>query len=206
MLIGIVADIHDAVSPLRHALSQFDRQGVDLVVTLGDAFDTYESGGRSAQVAALLTRVGAKGVYGNHDVGLSRQVSSKIRQEADPLLLNFASALEPQLIIERCRFSHNEPWLDARKIEELWQFDGLPDTREKALQNFESVTEKYLFMGHHHCWIVIGSRGELQWDAASPLLLTSENRYLIVVAAVYDGWCSIFDTDPGVLIPIRCAA
>lgn len=206
MRIGILADIHDAVSPLRRALSQFDRSGVDLVVTLGDAFESYEPGSSSTQIASLLTQVGAKGVWGNHDAGLNIQVSDRIRREADPEVLKFAASLEPQLVVGQCRFSHNEPWLDARKLEELWYFPGIPVTRKQAYQSFDSVPEKYLFMGHYHCWIVIGSRGELQWDAASPLLLTSENRYLIVVAAVYDGWCSIFDTDPGVLIPIRCAA
>jgi hypothetical protein len=203
MLIGILADIHDAVYPLRRALSRFDRQGVDQVVTLGDAFDSYEPGGRSAQVASLLTRVGAKGVWGNHDLGLSRQVSDKIGQEADPLLLDFASKLEPQLVIEGCRFSHNEPWLDARKVEELWHFDGLPDTREKAIQSFESVVEKYLFMGHHHRWIVIGSNGRIHWDAERQLSLTSDDRYLVVAAAVCDGWCSIFDAKAAELMPIR---
>lgn len=206
MRIGILADIHDAVSPLRWALSQFDRSGVDLVVTLGDAFESYMPGSSSIQIASLLMQAGAKGVWGNHDAGLSIQVSDRIRREADPEVLKFAASLEPQLVVGQCRFSHNEPWLNARKMEELWYFERIPVTRKQAHQSFDSVPEKYLFMGHHHCWIVIGSRGELQWNAESPLLLTLENRYLIVVAAVYDGWCSIFDTDPGVLIPIRCAA
>jgi predicted phosphodiesterase len=206
MRIGILADIHNAVSPLRRALSHFDRCGVDLVVTLGDAFESYEPGSSSVQIASLLTQVGAKGVWGNHDAGLSIQVSNKIRREADPELLEFTASLEPHLVVDQCRFSHNEPWLDARKMEELWYFERIPVTRKQAYQSFDSVPEKYLFMGHHHVWIAIGSSGRIQWDAKSHLLLASEDRCLVLVAAVYDGWCSIFDTESRVLMPFRCAA
>jgi predicted phosphodiesterase len=39
MLIGILADIHEEVDLLRHALDEFRRCSVDLVVTLGDTCD-----------------------------------------------------------------------------------------------------------------------------------------------------------------------
>lgn len=60
-------------------------------------------------------------------------------------------------------------------------------------------------MGHHHRWVVIGSSGLIQWGAEGLLVLTSEDRYLVVVAAVYDGWYSIFDTESRALIPFRFA-
>ncbi len=205
MKIGILADIHDAVPLLSCALSHFDRQGVDLVVTLGDAFESYVPGSKSVKIASLLTQVGSKGVWGNHDAGLSIQVSNSIRQDADPEVLRFSTSLEPQLVVGQRRFSHNEPWLDARRLEELWYFERIPGTQKQPHQNFDSVPEKYLFMGHYHSWIVIGSSGQIQWDDTSPLLLTTENRYLIVVSAICGGWCSIFETETAELIPIRCA-
>jgi hypothetical protein len=204
--IGILSDIHDAISPLRTALAHFDRCNVDLVVTLGDAFESYLPGSCSAEIALLLREASARGVWGNHDAGLSIQVSDRIRREADPELLKFAASLYPQLVIEECRFSHNEPWLDARKLEELWYFERIPDSRQHAQQSFVSVPEKYLFMGHHHCWSVIGTSGRINWYGQGHLLLPSDGRFLIIVAAVYDGWCSIFDTVTRVLMPMRCAA
>ena len=69
MRIGIVADIHDAVEPLRVALRRFRELGVDQVVTLGDAFETIEPGSPGAQVGRVLAGDGAIGVWGNHDVG-----------------------------------------------------------------------------------------------------------------------------------------
>jgi hypothetical protein len=204
--IGILTDIHEAVTHLKRALSHFDRSGVDLVVTLGDAFESYLPNSTAVEIASLLTGVGAKGVWGNHDAGLSMQISDKIRREADPELLKFTASLEPQLVVDECRFSHNEPWLDARNFKDLWYFERIPVTRKHARQSFEAVPEKYLFMGHHHRWVVISSSGLVQWDAESPLVLTSEDRYLLVVAGVYDGWCSIFETDSRSLLPFRLAA
>ncbi len=54
MLIGIVADIHDAVDPLKAALAQFRELGVKQVVSLGDAFETFKRGEPGAEVALLL--------------------------------------------------------------------------------------------------------------------------------------------------------
>jgi len=53
MLIGIVADIHDAVDPLRAALARFRDLDVEQVVSLGDAFETFKRGEPGADVALL---------------------------------------------------------------------------------------------------------------------------------------------------------
>jgi predicted phosphodiesterase len=81
MLIGIVTDIHDAVSPLRAALTALRRRGVEQVVTLGDAFDSYRRGEPGVEVASLLQEACAIGVWGNHDAGLSHRVSVQLRDE-----------------------------------------------------------------------------------------------------------------------------
>jgi len=39
--IGIVSDIHDDVTTLRTALTALRREGVEQVVSLGDAFDSW---------------------------------------------------------------------------------------------------------------------------------------------------------------------
>jgi predicted phosphodiesterase len=63
MLIGIVADIHDAVEPLRKALSLLRERGVERIVTLGDAFDSSQPGESGAKVASLLQDADAIGVW-----------------------------------------------------------------------------------------------------------------------------------------------
>src|SRR5215472_11659351 len=106
MQIGIVADIHEAIEPLRTALAEFHGRGVEVVVNLGDACDTFTPVGRSAEVVALLREAGAVGVWGNHDVGLCNQVSNKVRNDTDPAVLAYMATMRPHLMLEGCRFSH----------------------------------------------------------------------------------------------------
>jgi hypothetical protein len=130
--IGIVADIHDAVGPLARALDEFRSRGVEQVISLGDACETLMYQGRPREVAALLRQSGAVGVWGNHDFGLCWDVPEAIRNLVPPDLLEYMGTMQPQLAVAGCRFSHVEPWLDAYNLEDLWYYEGLPDTAETA--------------------------------------------------------------------------
>ncbi len=204
MRIGILADIHEALPALRCALAELRLAGVDMVVSLGDACDTLSRSGRAGDVAGLLQEAGAVGVWGNHDVGLCYQVTEKIRAKTAPEALEYMSIMQPHLVAGGCRFSHVEPWLDPKKVEDLWYFDGPPDTPEKADRSFSAVPERCLFIGHFHRWLVMTPTGAVVWDGEGPLELTEPLRFLVVVAPVFSGWCAIFDTDRAELLPIRC--
>jgi hypothetical protein len=204
MRIGILADIHEAVEPMRRALAEFRRLRVDLVVSLGDACDTFSPAGRAGEVVALLREAQAVGVWGNHDVGLCADVSDRLRRQAAPGVLQYMAGMEPHLVVAGCRFSHVEPWLDARKVEDLWYFDGPPDTPEKAARSFAAVPERHLFVGHFHRWLAVTPAGRLGWDGEGPLVLGGGQRYLVVVAPVVSGWCAVFDTAEALLTPVRC--
>jgi hypothetical protein len=205
MRIGIVADVHEAIEPLERALLEFRRRGVDQVVSLGDACDTFSRMGRAAEVVALLREVRAVGVWGNHDFGLSYMVPEKLRQQTAPDVLEYMGTMQPHLVVDGCRFSHVEPWLDARKVENLWFYDGPPDTPEKVSRSFGAVPERCLFVGHFHRWLVMTPDGRVAWDGESALALTGEFRYLVVVAPVVLGWCAVYDTSDAQLSPILCA-
>ena len=205
MRIGIVADIHDAIGPLRRALGLLRDRGVDRIVTLGDAFESYQAGGVSSEVAALLEQAGAVGVWGNHDVGLSHEVSDRVRNVADQALLAFTTQLEPHLVLEGCRFSHIEPWKDPRLVEHLWGSDALPETADLAQRSFQAVPERLLFIGHFHTWLAVSAGGRAPWDGTGPISLREPDRYLVVISAVVDGWCATFDTRQSLLTPIRCS-
>jgi len=206
MRIGILADIHDAVEPLRAALAALRQRGVERVVTLGDAFDSVQPGEPGVEAAGMLQEAGAIGVWGNHDVGLSHEVSAQVRALADPGLLDFSARLRPHLSLEGCRFSHIEPWKDACRVEDLWAFDGVPDTEARAESSFEAVPERLLFIGHFHSWLAVRrGRGRVEWDGARPITLDGPDRYLVVVGPVVEGWCAMFETAKSELTPIRCS-
>ena len=205
MRIGIVTDIHEAVDPLRQALAEFRRRRVDVVVSLGDACDTLLRERRAADVVALLRESRAVGVWGNHDFGLCYEVSETLRRQIAPDVLEYMTTMQPHLVIEGCRFSHVEPWLDARVLENLWYFDGAPNTLEKAGRSFAAVPERCMFIGHFHEWLVMTPDGQVAWDAERPLTLTQDSRFLVVVAPVVEGWCAVYDTTELQLTPVRCA-
>jgi hypothetical protein len=203
MRVGIVSDIHDAVEPLRRALRELNRRRVDRIVSLGDAFDPWLPGTIGVDIAALLSEAGAVGVWGNHDAGLSHEISTYIRERADPSVLAFTERLQPRFTLAGCCFSHIEPWRDPRRAEDLWASCDVPDTSDKARPSFEATHEPFIVLGHFHCWLVMRrSDGRVDWDGSSPLELARGEGHLVVVAAVADGWCAMLDTEEGVLTPI----
>ena len=205
MRIGIVADIHDAVEPLRRALALLREHDVQQVVTLGDAFESYSPGEPAAEVAALLEEVGAVGVWGNHDFGLSRDITDELRRDADPALLRFAARLEPHLVVAGCRFCHIEPWKDPFSLVDLWLLDEIPNTGERAQKSFAAAPERVLFVGHFHSWFAVSDRGSMEWEGAGPIDLTAPERYLVSIGAVLHGSCAIYDTELARLTPLRCS-
>jgi hypothetical protein len=61
-----------------------------------------------------------------------------------------------------------------------------------------------MFIGHFHRWLVMTPSGPLDWNGESPLALSRDNRHLIVVAHLMQGWFATFDTESDVLTPYRC--
>ena len=109
--------------------------------------------------------------------------------------------LQPRLEIDGCLFKHVEPWLNPHKVEDLWYFDGPPDSPEKLARSFAAVPNRVLFIGHMHRWLLGTPEGVLPWHGDEQLRLGRPNRYLMVIHAVWDGKCALFDTNTGDLTP-----
>jgi len=205
MLIGILADIHDAVEPLKASLVRFHELGVQQVVSLGDAFETFRPSEPGTEVARLLRESGAIGVWGNHDIGLSHDIPEKVRKIADPALLDFTVTLQPQLTIDNCRFSHVEPWLNPKIVKELWHYDGQPESTEMAERSFNGVPEQFIFVGHYHCWAAMNLDGPIDWDGTEKISFSTDRRYFVLIAPVIFGWSAVFDSKKAELVPIWCS-
>jgi hypothetical protein len=200
--LGIITDIHEQVADLERALAQCDRHGVDQVLCLGDVF---QSGEAIRETVALLARRGIAGVWGNHDFGLcshpSALASSRRVQYAGPVL-EYLATFRPSLEVEDCLFSHVEPWRDLNDVLGLWYLGGLPDTPEKAARSFDACHQRVLFTGHHHRWLLATREGVIPWDGSRAVRLEAPQRYLVVVAAVCEGFCGVYDTRTGELTPV----
>lgn len=202
MKIGILADIHEHVEELRNCLAVLQGARADRLVTLGDV---CHAGERIEETVALLEEAGVIGVWGNHDIGLAWEPEASIRQQYNERVLKYMTALRPRLQLEGCHFSHVEAWLDPHKVEDLWWFEGPPLSPESLARSFPAVPHRILFLGHFHRWLLATPQGAMPWRGEAPIRLEPDQRYLIVVHAVWDGRCALFDTVTGELVPFSCA-
>jgi predicted phosphodiesterase len=198
MRLGILSDIHEQTRRLRKALAVLQEHGADRFVVLGDV---AESGRRIEKTVRLLQQVGAVGVWGNHDAGLCFDPGDEVCRRYSAAVLGFMGRLQPHLEIDGCLFTHAEPWLDPHRFEDLWHFHGPPDSPEKLARSFAAVPHRIIFTGHLHRWLLGSPDGLLPWRGENPVALDSRNRYLVVVHAVWNGRCALFDTETNELVP-----
>jgi predicted phosphodiesterase len=197
--LGILADIHEHSRRLQKAIDLLQQHGAERFVVLGDVFET---GKRIEQTVRLLREVQAVGVWGNHDVGLCFDPGDEMWERYSAVVLDFMGSLKPRLEIDGCLFTHVEPWLDPYRVEDLWNFHGPPDSPEKLARSFAASPHRVMFIGHLHRWLLGTPSGLLPWRGENPVHLDSQNRYLVVVHAVWEGRCALFDTETNELTPI----
>jgi predicted phosphodiesterase len=198
MKLGILADIHEHTEQLANAIAVLHQHGADLFVALGDVFET---GRCIEETVRLLRQVGAVGVWGHHDIGLCLGPPEQARKRYSQTVLDFMARLRPSMEIDGCLLTHVEPWLDPHKAENLGYFDGPPDSPERLAKNFAAVPNRVLFIGHMHRWLLGTPKGVLPWQGDRPVSVDRPERYLVVVHAVWDGKCALFDTQTGDLTP-----
>jgi predicted phosphodiesterase len=203
MLLGLLADIHEAVEPLREALGLFAHHRVDAILHVGDICEMHR---RLDDTVALLQRAGVVGVWGNHDFGLCRDVDDDTRHRFSADVIEYMGTLQPALAREDCLFTHVEPWLDANDVLQLWYFDGRPDTPDKLARSFAAVSQRVLFSGHLHDWFLATPEGQIPWDGSASIQLAPPGRYLVILHALVRGHCALYETKTGELVPLRVGA
>jgi predicted phosphodiesterase len=199
MLLGLLADIHEDVEHLRQALAHFAALKVDRTIVLGDLFET---GLRIEETCRLLHEAKAVGVWGNHDFGLCCDPEIEIRSRYSPAIIEFMATLQPRLEVADCQFAHIEPWLDPRKIEDLWYFEGPPREPEALSRIFGAASSRILFAGHYHRWLLATPEAITEWNGNEPVRLAG-CRYFIVVGALCEGRYATFDTEAFDLCPLQ---
>jgi hypothetical protein len=201
MRVGILADIHEDVEALERGLGLLRREGVDRVVVLGDLFF---SGQRIVETADLLCGAGAVGVWGNHDLGLCHQPSPHLRARFPGRVFDFLQTLGPRLEVAGCLFSHGLPQWDATDPI-VYYLGDWPESPAGLAGTFAASGCRVTFVGHFHRWLLATPEGVLPWGGTEAVGLAPARRYLVVVAAVCEGWCAVYDTASGQLVPHRIA-
>jgi hypothetical protein len=197
MRIGLLADIHEEVELLEAAIARCGREGADCLVTLGDIFATGE---RFAQAVDLLRAADVSGVWGNHELALYAGRGS-VESQFDWRTLDYMKRLTARHEVEGVLFGHVLPCLDPTDVQQPWYVERAPTTAEAAARNFAAFSHRRMFVGHFHRWLAVTPSGPLEWAGDDALRLDPAFRYLVVVAAVCDGWCAVYDTVSHVITP-----
>jgi hypothetical protein len=198
MRIGLLADIHEHVEGLEAAIALCRRQRVDRLLTLGDIFETGE---HFADTVDLLREADVEGVWGNHEFALYAGRGDSVESLFDWRTLDYMKRLTARREIEGVLFGHVLPCLDPTDVEQPWYVERAPVTPEAAARNFAAFPHRRMFVGHFHRWLAVTPDGPLAWVGDRPIQFSADVRYLVVVAAVRDGRCAIYDTETDVLTP-----
>ena len=196
MRVGLLADIHEAVEPLRVAIAELTSRNVESFVMLGDVLD---SGERMDETVALLSALPGARVWGNHDFGLCGVLHPSVRDRYSTAVLEYFATLQPSVTLDGVRFQHIDPHLDPRQIEHLWQFSSATE----RIEGFARCSEARVFVGHLHAWEIYTPEARIPWNGEGTFSYHPEQRYLTVVHAVVDGWCAVYDSEADVIEPIR---
>jgi hypothetical protein len=198
MRIGLLADIHEDVERLGAAIARCRREGADRLYTLGDI---YETGKRFAQAVDLLRDADVAGVWGNHEFGLFAGRGDSVESLFDWRSLDYMHRLQARMEVDGVLLSHVLPCIDPTDVEQPWYVERAPETAEAAARNFAAFPHRRMFVGHFHRWLAVTPDGPLAWSGERPIRFDPDQRYLVVVAAVCDGWCAIYDTEADLLTP-----
>jgi hypothetical protein len=198
MRMGLLADVHEDVERLAAAIARCRREGADRLFTLGDIFET---GKRFAATVDLLREADAAGVWGNHEFGLFAGRGDSVESLFDWRTLDYMHRLKARMEVEGVLLSHVLPCLDPTDVEQPWYVERAPETAEAAARDFAAFPHRRMFVGHFHRWLAVTPQGPLAWAGERPIAFEPDRRYLVVVAAVSDGWCALYDTEADLLTP-----
>jgi hypothetical protein len=199
MKLGLISDIHEHVDNLRACLMHLQSEGVDQIVMLGDA---YELGHRIQPTCELLAAANVVGVWGNHDFGLCVDPTEEMYVNHGKDVIGYMTSLQSRIVIDDCYFAHIEPWLNPDLLEDLWFFDGMPETAERRQQIFSAQPQRVFFAGHYHRWLLVSPDRTEPWDGSTPICL-KEGQYFVVLDALIKGSFATYDPVTGWLIPHR---
>jgi hypothetical protein len=202
MKLGLITDIHEQVELLRSAVARLRQMDVDQIVVIGDLFATGE---RLTETCQLLDEQGVVGVWGNHDAGLCLDPKPELQQRYGPVVVDYMATLKPRLEIEGCLFQHIEPWLDPNELMDLWYFEGIPNSPEKIARIFRAVPHRTIFAGHYHGWLLVNTRGPMDWSGETTVRLPTTERFFVVIGALCEGRFATFDTETAELVPFTIA-
>ena len=216
--IGLIADSHGNLEATAEAIRLLRSRGAEVIVHLGDFLDSVRRS-RAAAMIGLLRENAVQTVKGNNDFLVERLFADERRRPdpADEGAVSFLQSVPITRSFSGLLFAHSLPFDSVRSFYEPIDTGNT----ERAARLFAETEFQLLFCGHSHLPVLFRKRGsrvtreEVPAGARLTLhppqemrLLSGEEppegerrpdreRFIIVVGAVDDGECALYDRGAG---------
>jgi putative phosphoesterase len=149
-LIGLISDVHATVAPVREALAQFRRAGVDLVCCAGDIAGYHDE---VEETVALLVDNDVRAVRGNHDLRYLERHGGDVDDRAVAYLQQLPAVIDIEVAGRRMYVVHAEPpdVCSGGGIRLLDQEGGVrPERAALWTRQLANLNRDVLVVGHSH--------------------------------------------------------
>jgi putative phosphoesterase len=194
--IGLLADSHGDLRATEKSIRTLRRRDVDLIVHLGDFSDSVRLDLLAAMIDILKSNQ-VLAVMGNNDFMVGNMLAEEAYmtyQDRDRMAA-FIKDIPMKRVLEDICFAHSLPFDHFKACYE--PIDNGSTVR--ADQLFQETDHRVLFCGHSHLPVLFRLRSERvtreNVPPGRPLSLDSSDRYIMVVGAVEEGECALFDRE-----------
>jgi predicted phosphodiesterase len=193
-MIGIMADSHGQVAPIRDALAVFDDAGCPSIYHLGDVCDSNHPETASACMRLLQDRR-VQTIKGNNDQAIVANHIDREKSPVPPEVLRALKKLELVKYYQKAMFIHSLPFIQELGLSSMIGAMG----RMEITRFCNDFPEKILFRGHSHnpeiAWL------QRQQVKAQPLAvglklnLSKKIPCVVTCGALTRGLCMIWNPE-----------
>jgi predicted phosphodiesterase len=194
--IGLMADSHGNIEAMRECIHNIQCRDVDMLIHLGDFFDSQSSQDtigiiETIQKHQILT------VKGNNDYQIENALKNgclnHIPAPHRKIIQSFLSFIPMRILINNICFTHSLPYDSIRSFYEPIDTGNI----DRAEMIFHDTDYSLIFSGHSHFPILFRNRaGKVSREAIdrnTPIMFHADERFIIIVGAVSEGECGVFD-------------
>ena len=192
--IGLMADSHGNLKATKRAIEVLREQGAQSLIHLGDFFDSLQNDPLSSLIS-LLKDNGVLAVKGNNDHQIEKLLKDNSYEESAERegVLSFIEDLPMTMVMKDLCFAHSLPFDVLRSFYE--PIDTGSAKRARGI--FKNTPYRILFCGHSHIPVFFRWKdGHASRETIMPgqaLSIEQDERYIMIVGAVYGGECALYD-------------
>jgi predicted phosphodiesterase len=193
-IIGIMADSHGQVAPIRDALAVFDDVGCRFIYHLGDVCDSNHPETASACMGLLQDRR-VQTIKGNNDQAIVANHLDREKSPVPPEVLGALKKLELVKYHQKAMFIHSLPFIQELGLSSMIGAMG----RVEITRFCNDFPGKILFRGHSHnpeiAWLERQQVKSQSLAVGLKLNLSKKIPCVVTCGALTRGLCMIWNPE-----------